>query len=190
MSTFVRVFIGRTTNQVHHVVEQDVPFENAGRSIRDSHQELDAVDLGFVEHHDWRDLEGAPCTPSMHIFLRLEKDHSDMPEIHDCPCTMNGIEARLRAQGPSAIPVKARAWLANILPPEKVTAWGIGRGLPISAMKAAEAIRNKRDPAGGSRMPILNAIAHAQQVALRTRIERRAGRAFEQQQAAAAVQEE
>jgi hypothetical protein len=55
--------------------------------------------------------------------------------------------------------VKARAWLANVMAPDLVAALGIGRGLPISAMKAAEQLRNQKDPAGGSRMAYLERIA-------------------------------
>lgn len=156
--SFIRVFIGRTSNTVRHVIEQDVPFPGEGPMLKASDEELDAVDLGFVDQHDWRDLEGRACSPAQHFFLRLERDHEDLPKIHDCPCSIEGIKARLRAQGPEGVPIKARAWLANILPADQVAALGIGRGIPLSAIKAAEALRNRKDPGSGSKLPYLERI--------------------------------
>jgi hypothetical protein len=160
--TFVRAFIGKTSNKVRHVIEQDVPFTTGG-TIRCSDEELEVQDLGFADEHDWKDLEGNPTSPSRHIFLRLERgDETDMPTFHDCPCTMEGIKARLREQGAAGIPVTARAWLANILPPDQVDALGIGTGISIAARLAAEARRNRRDPNGGSRIEVLQRIAQRQ----------------------------
>jgi hypothetical protein len=50
---------------------------------------------------------------------------------------------------------------------------GLARGLPISALKAAEAARNKRDPLGGSKMDYHLKYAHRQAKLLREAIERR-----------------
>jgi hypothetical protein len=161
MSMFIRALIGKTSNKVRHVQAQSVPFRSAA-PIFDSSEELEVVEVGYAEEHDWKDLEGKPASAAKHVFLRLENDHEDMPTIHDCPCTLEGIKARLREKGPAGIPIKARAWLANILPPAHVDATGIGRGIPISARKAAEATRNRQDPTGGSRMPQLERIAQAQ----------------------------
>lgn len=153
--SFVRVFIGRTSNAVRHVAEQDVPFAGAGHVVSDSKEPLDAIDLGFVEHRDWIDLEGNPTCAAHHIFLRLEKNHAGMPSIHDCPCTIGGIKQRLREQGPAGIPTKARAWLAAVLPEDQVRALGIGDGIPLSVLAAAEALRQRRDPNGGDRLMVL-----------------------------------
>lgn len=157
--TFVRAFIGKTSNQVRHVLEQDVPFTTGGL-VRAGDEELEVVDLGFAEDHDWRDLEGRPAAPAQHIFLRMRDKpaaealavREGLPMFHDCPCSLEGIKARLRARGVPGIPVKVRAWLAAVLSPDQVAALGVGRGLPIAALKAAEALRNRKDPHGGSRM--------------------------------------
>lgn len=158
--TFVRVFIGRTSNEVRHVIEQSVPFEGAGAAtIRDGAEELEPVDLGFVEPYDWQDAGGRQCSPSRHILERIE--HPDpavrraMPTIHESPVTLEAIKQRLRERGPRGIPMKVRAWLANVLAPDRVAAMGIARGLPMSAIKAAEAWRNRIDPVAGSRMLVI-----------------------------------
>lgn len=158
--SFVRVFIGRSSNIVRHVIEQSVPFEGKGAAmIKDTGEELEVVDLGFAEPHDWKDVAGRPCSPSRHIFERLEHPdpavRRDMPTIHESPVTVEGIQQRLRERGPAGIPVKVRAWLANVMAPERVQAMGIARGLPLSALKGAEAWRNRVDPAAGSRMLVI-----------------------------------
>lgn len=160
---FVRVTISHTQNRVIAVTEQDVPFGHGG-AITVIGEECETIDLGVVEECHWTDLAGHPCTPSRHVYVRLEIDHAGMPKIHDVPCTVGGIKDRLRAGGLQAVPIKVRAWLATVLPPDQVAALGIGRGLPISALKACEAIRVGRDPAEGSRMAYFEAIAHRQAV--------------------------
>jgi hypothetical protein len=90
------------------------------------------------------------------------KPDCELPKLIDCPASMDGIERVLRTSGPKGIPVKVRAWLACILPPHHADALGIGRGLPISAIKAAEAIRMKRDPRAGNRMEYFSRIAQRQ----------------------------
>jgi hypothetical protein len=159
---FVRVTYGKTSGQVYAVFEQDTPFTSGG-SARPDGEECETVDLGLVEEQAWTDLDGGPCGPTLHILRRIEAGfHHGVERVHDCPCTLDGIRARLRAKGPAGIPVKARAWLANILREDHAAAMGIGRGLPVSALKAAEALRNRRDPMGGSRMVYLEAIAQRQ----------------------------
>lgn len=153
---FVRVTVSHTQNKVVGVAVQDLPFfsEHAGKWHCDG-EECETYDLGCVEDQEWLDENGQPCTPCRHIMHRLETDDPMIAKIHDVPCTLEGIKQRLREKGLAGVHVKVRAWLANVLPPHHVDAMGIGRNLPISAMKAAEALRNKRDPHGGSRMLVL-----------------------------------
>jgi hypothetical protein len=159
---FVRITYGRTTQRVVAVFEQDVPFTTGGYAI-DPHEECDVVDLGVAEDQAWTDLDGKKCGPTLHILQRLEAGfHHDVEKLHACPCTIDAIKARLGFWGTRGIPVKVRAWLANVLPEHQVAQMGLARGLPISVMKAAEAMRNRRDPKGGSRMPQLEAIAQRQ----------------------------
>jgi hypothetical protein len=168
---FVRVTVSHTQNLIVGAVEQDTPFEREDggrvqiwREIDDVMvpEECEVMDLGVVEEQAWTNREGKPCRVTEHILERLESGDAGIEKLHDCPCTHEGIKARLRARGPDGIPVKVRAWLANVLPPDLVDAIGIGRGLPISAMRAAEALRNRRDPKGGSRMEVLDRIAQKQ----------------------------
>jgi hypothetical protein len=160
---FVRVTHNLTRGIVLAVTEQDVPFSREEHVIPVGEKYAE-VDFGVVEdERDWRDATGEPCTLSTYLRERLSVGaHHGIERLHECPCTFTGINARLRAKGPAGIPVKVRAWLANILPEQQVAAMGIGRGLPISAMKAAEALRNRRDPAGGSRLAHLEGIAQRQ----------------------------
>jgi hypothetical protein len=159
---FVRITYGKTTGRVVAVFEQDTPFTSGGYAI-DHGEECETVDLGVAEEQAWTDLDGRACRPTLHILQRLEAAfHHGVETVHDCPCTLEGIRSRLRAKGTAGIPVKVRAWLANTLPEEHAAAFGVARGLPISAMRAAEALRNRRDPLGGSRATHLEAIAQRQ----------------------------
>lgn len=178
--SFVRAFVGRTSNQVQHIIESEIPFKGPGGVIRVVNEkgepvgeELESRDLGWMEPLEkCQTLDGSPCTVARHVFVRIENRPApsraeltaggDLPRFHDCPCSIEGIKDRLRAKGPAAIPMKARAWLANVLPPDEVAAMGIGRGLPIAAMKAVEALRIKRDPESGSRMFVLERKAQQQ----------------------------
>lgn len=172
--SFVRAFIGRDSGEVQHVMESSVPFPNDGppppHMLNDrgepTGEELVAVDFGWMEppQGDYTTLEGRPCSPARHVFDRVkgrpapnpdELQAHGLPRFHDCPCSLNGIRARLRAGGPQAIPATPRAMLANVLPPDQVAAMGIDRDLPLSALRAAETLRNRRDPNGGSRYAVL-----------------------------------
>jgi hypothetical protein len=199
MSTFVRLYIGRNSGEIRHVVEQDTPFIGAGPALHDSVEPLEAVDLGFAEEHPWTKPDGEPCPASMHFWRRLGHMKLDrareelargtgatFPRVHDCPCSEEGIAARLRAKGPAGLPVKARAWLANVMNPEKVAAWGIARGIPLSAIKAAEAARVRRDPASGSRVHLIERRVH---VFAASQAKSRAKRARKAQARAAATAE-
>lgn len=156
--SFVRVFVGRKSNQVRGVYTQDVPFED-GQIAYPLDEEVDVVDLGFAMPHDWKDLEGNPCSPAKHFHQRLERDHSDMPKIHDAPCSMQALEAQIREKGVKSVPGVVRGWLAFALPPDRVEALGLATSYPISVYKAAEALRRRMDPGGGSRRLILERVA-------------------------------
>lgn len=195
---FLRVYTRKDTGEIVAVFERDSPF--IGHECEMTHrgdgtapfelEEFGAVAEDFVpetaEYGVNREMQ--PMSPARHLFERMRhegggvfsaKPGQSMPALLDCPSTLDTIKARLRAQGPQAVPVKVRAWLANILPRDQVAALGIGRGLPISAMKAAEAVRNRRDPAGGSRLEHLERVAQRQSDARAARrsqaLARRAG---------------
>lgn len=183
---FVRVAVNLERNEVIGVITEDVPHDAA--AISTPGEACEMIDLGVVDDHEWKTLEGAPCSAAAHIRERLQaarvkpgdlREKRAAPELHveglnglaaiaevraiqDAPCTLEGLRSRLREKGVAGVPVTVRAWLANVLPPHHVDALGIGRALPISAMKAAEALRNRRDPHGGSRMAVLERIAQKQ----------------------------
>lgn len=185
---FVRLAVNTQTGEVIGAMSQDVPFETGSVAIAGASCEM--LDLGVVEDHEWTSHErlGEPASVNRHLVERLRAGgvkRVDIREkrasaalhveglyglaevaavltIQDVPCTMKGLKQRLREKGPDGIPVNVRAWLANVLPCEQCEAMGLARRLPISAMKAAEALRNRRDPAGGSRMHVLERAAQAQ----------------------------
>lgn len=159
---FVRVTHSRTRGIAIAVFEQDTPFINGGHA-RVQGEVCETIDLGVAEEQPWTDLDGSPCGPSLHILKRLEAGlPHGVARLHDCPCTLDGIRARLRQRGSAGVPTKVRAWLANILPDDQVAAMGLARGLPISALRAAESLRNRRDPDAGSRLKHLEGIAQRQ----------------------------
>lgn len=223
---FVRVVLSRATGEVLGVMDSDLPWV-PGESVRPVGQDFEVVDLGFVDGGTWTDVKGRGHRLCKHIFERLvragikgwdlrerraapelhvEGLHGlaavlELPAIHECPCTLADIKNRLRARGLSGIPVKARAWLALMLPLAEVREMGIARGMPISALKAAESTRVARDPNGGSRQAAFERIAHRQSEARakarrraderrlkreRRRLERKAERAAERAQDALA----
>ncbi|MGD9953462.1 MAG: hypothetical protein AB7S87_12870 [Burkholderiales bacterium] len=174
---FLRYVFNHSRGQVQSVAVQDTPF--GAFAIEVDGEDLEAIDLGVVDgDRAWALRDGTPCGQARFYLERLQEiddtrgNQSDLPAILDVPCTLEGIRARLRARGPAGIPVKVRAWLATILPPETVAGLGIARGLPVSALKACEAIRTRRDPNGGSRVTHFERIAERQHEARRRRIER------------------
>jgi hypothetical protein len=152
---FVRVTYSHTRGRVVAVSQLDVPFEgDRDGLVLMSGEDCEISDLGVVEPQDWTDLQGRPCRASRHILERLELGRDpELVRVHAVPCTINGIAAALRARGPAAIPPTVRAWLAMVLPADKVAAFGIGRGVPLSVLKAAETLRVRHDPRSGSRLP-------------------------------------
>ncbi len=153
---FVRVAVNHSTNKVIAVMTSDVPF--AAQRVYTPGQECEMVDLGVIEGEAWEKLDGTPCSLHLYLLERLENVEGPPPriaKIHDVPCTLDGIKQRLRRSGPSGIPVRVRAWLTRILPPDEVEACGIGMGLPLSAIASAEVLRNKRDPGSGSVLPLI-----------------------------------
>jgi hypothetical protein len=200
---FLRIYTRKDTGEVITVIERESPFtENhppitmRGRDgtppfeIEQHEAVAEDFDPALAEYGPTRELR--PVSPARHLFERLRhrgggkfdaKAGTEIPALIDFPASMEKIKTALRSKGPDGVPVKVRAWLANILPPEHVSQLGIARGLPISAMKAAEALRNRRDPAGGSRMEYLNGIAQAQSDA-------RAARELRRRKAKAAAPEQ
>jgi hypothetical protein len=118
--------------------------------------DLELHDLGLVDHFDPIGADAAPCLPSQHLYARMLHRDADgklhfhpeleMPRIHDCPATREGIKARLRAKGPGGIPVLAHAWLTLMLPEHELQVMGVGAGVTPAHLKALDAIRVKRDP--------------------------------------------
>lgn len=208
---FVRLVVSHTRDCINAVMTQDTPFE---RGMVEAEGEVcEIFDLGVVEDHAWTDRDGNPCAVHRHVFERLQ--HSGIcardllerrvsPELHvegthglaevlevreiiDAPCTIETLHARLRARGPEGVPMKVRAWLTLVMPWEAVQAMGIARGISLSSLRAADSLRRRRDPLGGSFKHVLDAIATAKQDALRRRIERQASEKVAREKAAAAA---
>lgn len=167
---FVRVTISHTTGRVLAVFSQDTPYTQGGEALIEG-EDCETLDLGVVDDGPWTDANGDPCALGEYVLARLQKkskaaepqklkaatadefaELAELPRVMDSPCTVRGIKQRLRERGPAGLPVTVRAWLANVLPPDEVQAMGIARGIPLSAIKSAERLRNKRDPSGGSRL--------------------------------------
>lgn len=203
---FVLLFVNRASGHVDHVLEQDMPFKSSSPLQAAPFNDYEVVELGLVDAASWTDLEGSPCSASQHLFQRLGRgrvtgaevrnwpigdgsliEKANVRRIHDVPCTLEGLQARVRRHGPAGIPSVARAWLATVLPPHTASTLGVDIGLPISVLKAAEGIRNRRDPEGGSRMAVLNRMAELQAQNTRKAIERRARAKRDREQAAAAA---
>lgn len=182
---FVRCVVSHSQNRIIAVFEQDVPFLKGG-SCEIVGEECETYDLGAVEDQAWTDAEGKPCSLTRHVLEKLESGNAGIVRLHDAPCTIEGIRARLRARGPAGLPVKLRAWLAATLPADQVRQLGIARGIPVGTLKACEAIRAARDPAGGSKVPYFERITHAQAVR-RSEGELRKRKAKEARQAAVAT---
>ena len=159
---FVRVMVSHTQNRVVAVMVQDAPFDRARMTIEG--EECETYDLGAVQDQSWTTLDGKQCAPCRHILERLETEALVVERIVDVPCTLEGIRARVRARGPTGLPVTVRAWLAATLPEDEVRALGIARGIPVSALKAVEAARSTGDPQGGARQAFYERLAHQQAV--------------------------
>jgi hypothetical protein len=148
---------------IFNITVQEVPFQLPAVSMFDAQGlplAVVVVECGLFEDFEPRDLNGSRCSPARHLFQRIERDSAggirakvghELPPILDCPTTLEGIKARIRERGPDSIPAKARAWLTLMLPPDQVEAMGVGRGIPISALKALDDMRARRDPSVGSR---------------------------------------
>jgi hypothetical protein len=171
---FVRVYT--LAGALVNVSEQEVPFEPSfGIAVDDDGSAFVMHEIGLVEDFVPEDLDGNPCSPARHLFARMEREPGVdparsfrakpghvLPAVSDCPTTLEGIKQRLRERGPEGIPAKARAWLTLMLPPAEVDALGIGRGIPLSALKALDDMRTRRDPSVGSRAVVLERRAQEQ----------------------------
>lgn len=172
---FVRAFTLLSTGELINISEQEVPFEPSfGISVDGDSGLFEMHEIGLVDDFVPEDIDGKPCTPARHLFARMEREPGagpargfrakpghTLPTVNDCPTSLDGIRERVRQRGPEGIPVKARAWLALMLPPDEVEALGVGRGIPVSALRALEAVRVRRDPDGGSRLFRLDREAQA-----------------------------
>ncbi len=164
---FVRAYTRSDTGDLVNVTEQETLFTTAGIMLHDVPFALELHDLGLVEDFAPTDPDtGEPCSPSMHLFKRMERSpdaaapgraqfrekagHA-LPPFIDCPSSLEGIKQRIREGGIEAIPAKARAWLTLMLPSHQVAELGVGRGIPVSALMALDEMRQRRDPSVGSR---------------------------------------
>lgn len=166
---FVRAYTLVSTGELVNVSEQELPFEPSFGISVDGDASLFAMhEIGFVDDFSPEDLDGKPCSPARHLFARMEREPGadpargfrakpgrTLPVVSDCPTSLDGIKQRLRERGPEGIPAKARAWLTLMLPPGDVEALGVGKGIPVSALKALDDIRTRRDPSVGSRRVVL-----------------------------------
>lgn len=169
---FVRAYTRRADGALIAVMEQETPFEPQ-QGMEASEGELDVHDVGLAEDFEPIDPETEqPCSPARHLYARMERAPSaepargfrarpglTLPPMLDCPCTLDGLRQRVRERGPAGLPAKARAWLALMLPPAESEALGVGHGIPISALRALDAQRQRRDPVAGSRMFVLERAA-------------------------------
>lgn len=165
---FARYWVSDSTGEILAVLEQEMPFDDATElcpcNPDGSPHPVTAFDLGLVEHFEPVGLQGEPVNCAGHLFQRLDhergrgaraKPGTALPPIVDCPATLGGIRERVRQRGPGGLPAKARAWLTLMLPPADVAALGIARGLPVSALKALDAMRSGRDKSAPSKGTVL-----------------------------------
>lgn len=163
---FARAYTRSDTGEIVLVIEQETPIVLAGISPPSGAPfTLEVHDLGLVEDFEPVSLAGGKCSPAAHLFERLDRDPvgggfrakpgHELPPIIDCPATLEGIKQRVRERGSDAIPAKARAWLTLMLPPDEVESLGVWRGVPVSALKALDDMRTRRDPGVGSRRVVL-----------------------------------
>lgn len=161
---FVRAYIGKTSGELRHLAEHECPFERDNFVHGDSSEELVEVDYGLVEHFEPTTLDGKPCSPARHLFLRMEHDGKGgirakaghtLPQLHDCPASLKAIEARLADKGRPLHP-RALAWLALMLPEEKAAALGLHDAADhLDLLLELDAMRTARDRHVGSRAAVL-----------------------------------
>jgi hypothetical protein len=179
---FVRAFTCPETGALEHVLEREVPFpeETPIHAIEiladNSHKRRDFVvhELGVAEHFEaLHAITGAPCSPAAHLFQRLEAvlapdlapgavglrrfrpkagHELAIPVFHDVPTTLEGILARLRAGGPTAVHERVGHWLhfMGVLSDEEMDAAGL-RAIPLAVALEFDAMRLRRSPSVGSR---------------------------------------
>lgn len=166
---FFRLYVGRQSGKVRHVMEQDTPFDVAGITEGEGGEELDVVDVGFVVRHTWtvhapgEAVHGKRCAAAHHIWTRIGhhemahsltleqardvlRGHPEMPKVHDSPCSIEGMRERIRRRGVKSIPAAVRVWLTATQPPHVVDSLGIAAGVPLSAIKAAVRLHLAHDP--------------------------------------------
>lgn len=149
---FVRAVIAR--GEVIGIMDSDLLYE-PGQGIF-PFEPHEVVEVGLVEDEGvWTDLEGNLASLGEHLWKRLEPDGrggvrvkpgQQLPTIHDCPTSREGILERLHARGPDAIPARAAHWLEfmELLSEDEMEAAGLPR-LPIAAAAEFDAIRVRRD---------------------------------------------
>lgn len=121
------------------VAEQETPFTMP--AVLDA----DEVEVGLVE-----DFDPQGAAPSKRLFECMSQGTPLPAAVIDCPTSLDGIRQRVRERGPQAVPTKARAWLTYMVP-EDAKQMNLHRGIPVSALKALDDMRVRRDPHVGSR---------------------------------------
>jgi hypothetical protein len=171
---FVRAYVRRSTGVVAHVVEMEWPFhERFDFLVAGEGSDLVMHELGLAEDFEaTHPVTGAPCSPSGHIFWRIEHIRSapdavrglarfrakaglELPAIHEAPTTIGGVLDKLRAGGPAAIPRRVGHWLQFLghFAHEDMLALGLE---PLGIAHAAEfdAMRMRRDPTIRSQLEV------------------------------------
>ena len=178
---FFRVYVGKKSGVVRHVVEQNRPFEM--ETIPSwSGEDLEVHDLGAVVAHDWtehapgKSTHGKATNPSNHVWTRIGHDdvkksltfeqardvlraHPEMPEFQATPCTYAGLDAHLRARGPRAIPEDVRTWLTLIKPAQWLQRYGIRRA-SVTALRRMALTHSRQDPQGHDLSTVLARMAN------------------------------
>jgi hypothetical protein len=158
---FVRILVRKPAGTIELVMEQETPFPE-GVGVAEIGAEFGGIDLGLVEDFEPTDLDGAQCSPSHHLFLRIEGDGSggvrakagaELPVIQDCPTSKKAILDRLVSKGATSIPPRAAHWreFMGAFSGDEMNAAGLPR-LPITTAAEFDAMRMKRDPSIGSRL--------------------------------------
>lgn len=169
---YVRAYTLASTGQLVNVSEQEHPFDTFAITVAESPGSLELHELGLAEHFDPIDLQGARCSPSRHLFLRMEHvadlppsilgaarframvgREAEVPVFHDVPTTIEGIKSLARAKGPAAIPERVANWLEfmGALSGDEMDAAGLPR-LTVTRAAEFDAMRRARDPSVGSRL--------------------------------------
>jgi hypothetical protein len=173
--------VSHHAGEMVHLSESETPFpDDMVLSIRDhtgAGIALESHDLGVAEPFEPTcPFTGKACTPSWHLFHRIERDPGDLsapvdleahglmafrvkqgfedqvPDFHAVPTTITGLKAHLRARGTQALNERVRAWLHTVLPEAQLEELrpGLGR-VSLAAMRTVAGGRALMDPGTGPR---------------------------------------